>query len=61
MLGPILVSLHNIRFYQRLMADIRRRITAGTFDEFRRTDPRALLGPPAKREELAGQQAAETT
>jgi queuine tRNA-ribosyltransferase len=45
MLGPILVSLHNIRFYQRLMADVRRAIGAGTFDEFRRTDPRCRLGP----------------
>jgi queuine tRNA-ribosyltransferase len=45
MLGPILVSLHNIRFYQRLMADVRRAIGAGTFDAFRRTDPRCRLGP----------------
>jgi queuine tRNA-ribosyltransferase len=47
MLGPILVSLHNIRFYQRLMADIRRSIGEGRFDEFRRTDPRCELGPHA--------------
>jgi queuine tRNA-ribosyltransferase len=26
MLGPILVSVHNMRFYQRLMADIRKAI-----------------------------------
>lgn len=45
MLGPILVSLHNIRFYQRLMSDIRRAIGAGTFDEFCRSDPRCRLGP----------------
>ena len=45
MLGPILVSLHNIRFFQRLMADIRRAIGEGTFDQWRRTDPRAALGP----------------
>jgi queuine tRNA-ribosyltransferase len=45
MLGPILVSLHNIRFYQRLMADVRRAIAAGTFDAFRRADPRCRLGP----------------
>src|SRR4051812_40349800 len=45
MLGPILVSLHNIRFYQRLMADVRRAIGAGTFDAFRQTDPRCSLGP----------------
>jgi len=45
MLGPILVSLHNIRFYQRLMADIRRAIGEGRFEQFRQTDPRCLLGP----------------
>ena len=45
MLGPILVSLHNIRFFQRLMADIRRAIGEGTFDHWRRTDPRAAMGP----------------
>jgi queuine tRNA-ribosyltransferase len=31
MLGPILLSLHNLRFYQRLMADIRERIEHGDF------------------------------
>ena len=45
MLGPILLSLHNVRFYQRLMADVRAAIRAGTFDAFRRSDPRATLGP----------------
>ena len=30
MLGPVLLSLHNIRFYQRLMADIRQAIREGT-------------------------------
>jgi queuine tRNA-ribosyltransferase len=45
MLGPILVSLHNIRFYQRLMGDIRRAIASGTFAQFRQTDPRCRLGP----------------
>lgn len=45
MLGPLLVSVHNIRFFQRLMQDIRRALLEGTFDEFRRTDPRCLLGP----------------
>lgn len=45
MLGPILVSLHNIRFYQRLMADIRQAIASGRFDQFRKNDPRAHFGP----------------
>jgi queuine tRNA-ribosyltransferase len=31
MLGPILVSLHNLRFYQRLMSDIREHIERGDF------------------------------
>jgi queuine tRNA-ribosyltransferase len=47
MLGPILLSLHNIRFYQRLMADIRRSIAQGTFERFARSDARCVLGPSA--------------
>jgi queuine tRNA-ribosyltransferase len=47
MLGPVLASVHNIRFYQRLMADIRQAIGGGTFEAFRRNDPRAELGPAA--------------
>lgn len=31
MLGPIMVSIHNIRFYQRLMAEIRAAINSGSF------------------------------
>jgi queuine tRNA-ribosyltransferase len=46
MLGPILASLHNIRFFQRLMADLRDAIQAGALEDFRRTDPRATLAPP---------------
>jgi queuine tRNA-ribosyltransferase len=45
MLGPILVSLHNTRFFQRLMADLRRAIGEGRFGQFCSTDPRCLLGP----------------
>jgi queuine tRNA-ribosyltransferase len=45
MLGPVLVSVHNIRFYQRLMADARRSIAEGNFERFQRTDPRCSLGP----------------
>ena len=45
MLGPVLVSVHNIRFYQRLMADIRQAIADGRFEDFRRTDGRCTLGP----------------
>ena len=50
MLGPVLVSVHNIRFYQRLMADLRRAIRDGVFAEFRRQDPRCSLGPAAGEE-----------
>ncbi len=48
MLGPILLSLHNIRFYQRLMSDIRLAIGLGRFEEFARLDPRSSLGPAAQ-------------
>jgi queuine tRNA-ribosyltransferase len=34
MLGPILVSLHNLRFYQRLMAKIREAIERDEFDDW---------------------------
>lgn len=45
MLGPILASLHNMRFYQRLMADLRSAIAGETLAEFRATDARCLLAP----------------
>jgi queuine tRNA-ribosyltransferase len=45
MLGPVLVSVHNIRFYQRFMAHLRRAIAGGRFDEFCESDPRCQLGP----------------
>jgi queuine tRNA-ribosyltransferase len=32
MLGPVLVSIHNLRFYQRLMAKIRRMVETDAFD-----------------------------
>lgn len=35
MLGPILLSLHNVAFYCRLMSEIRQAIAAGAFAEFR--------------------------
>ena len=44
-LGPVLVSVHNIAFYQRLMADIRRALRDGVFEQFRASDPRCLMGP----------------
>jgi queuine tRNA-ribosyltransferase len=35
MLGPILLSIHNVTFYQRLVAEARMAIEAGRFQEFR--------------------------
>lgn len=34
MLGPILLSLHNVAYYCQLMGEIRERIEAGTFSSF---------------------------
>jgi queuine tRNA-ribosyltransferase len=34
MLGPMLVSLHNVTFYQRLMSASRAAIKAGVFGAF---------------------------
>ncbi|HEX4793654.1 MAG TPA: tRNA guanosine(34) transglycosylase Tgt [Humisphaera sp.] len=50
MLGPVLLSVHNIRFYQRLMADIRKAIGGGTFEQFRAQDARCQLGPAGEPE-----------
>jgi len=35
-LGAVLCSLHNVRFYQRLMSKIRAALAAGLYDAFRR-------------------------
>lgn len=35
MLGPILLSIHNVTYYQRLVAGARRAIEVGRFEEFR--------------------------
>ena len=48
MLGPVLVSVHNVRFYQRLMADLRRSIGEQSLLFFIQTDPRCSLGPSAQ-------------
>jgi queuine tRNA-ribosyltransferase len=36
MLGPILLSIHNLTYYQRLLAAVRAAIEAGDFEYFRR-------------------------
>jgi queuine tRNA-ribosyltransferase len=53
LLGGTLVSIHNIRFYQSLMATIRGQIAAGTFDAWRRgyVETPAGGGQPAGRED----------
>ena len=35
MLGPILLSIHNLTYYQRLMADARQAIEEDRFEAFR--------------------------
>ena len=35
MLGPILLSLHNVAYYCRLLADVRQAVREGRFAEFR--------------------------
>lgn len=44
MLGPILVTLHNLRHYQRLMLDIRRAITDDAWSAFVRAWPVLHVG-----------------
>ena len=36
MLGPMLLSIHNLTYYQRLLADARAAIEADRFEDFRR-------------------------
>jgi queuine tRNA-ribosyltransferase len=48
MLGPVLLSVHNVRFYQRLMADIRKSIGEGQFESFVQSDKRCGLGPSSE-------------
>src|SRR5690606_24709836 len=43
MLGPILLTHHNLTFYQRLMAEARSRIAAGGFGDWL-AEQRRLLG-----------------
>jgi queuine tRNA-ribosyltransferase len=54
MLGPVLVSVHNMRFYQRLMADVRLAIEEGRFAQFRGADPRCRLAPSADADDALG-------
>lgn len=46
MLGPILVSLHNLRFYQRLMIDLRTTVASDDWAGFAKRWPCAAAGIP---------------
>lgn len=45
MLGPVLLSIHNVTYYQRLLAGARRAIAADRFEDFR-AEKLGLLGQP---------------
>ena len=45
LLAPILGTLHNLWHYQKLMADMRAAIAAGTFQAFRESFYAARLAP----------------
>ena len=44
MLGPILLSIHNLTYYQRLLADAREAIEADRFAEFRLAEDAGWVG-----------------
>jgi len=48
MLAPMLGTLHNLWYYEKLMADMRAAIASGTFVEFRRSfyAARGAITPP---------------
>jgi queuine tRNA-ribosyltransferase len=51
MLGPVLLSIHNLTYYQRLLADARRAIEADRFEQFRREKMRGWAGGRRMRDE----------
>ncbi|HVW36353.1 MAG TPA: tRNA guanosine(34) transglycosylase Tgt [Pirellulales bacterium] len=51
MLGPILLSIHNLTYYQRLLAGARTAIVENRFDEFRREKMRSWGGERADLEQ----------
>jgi queuine tRNA-ribosyltransferase len=51
MLGPILLSIHNLTYYQRLLAGARAAIVENRFDEFRREKMRSWGGERAEPEQ----------
>jgi queuine tRNA-ribosyltransferase len=48
MLAPMLGTLHNLYYYEKLMADMRAAIAAGTFEAFRESfyAARGMATPP---------------
>ena len=61
MLGPILLSIHNLTYYQRLLADARAAIMADRYAEFRAAKLAGAQFIPALLRPLSTQQAAEMT
>ena len=51
MLGPILVTLHNLTYYQRLLAEARAAIAAGWFATFFAEREAGRLGRHRRREQ----------
>lgn len=51
MLGPILLSIHNLTYYQRLLAGVRAAIVENRFNEFRREKIRSWGGDKAEPEQ----------
>ncbi|MFH1268716.1 MAG: tRNA-guanine transglycosylase, partial [Planctomycetota bacterium] len=45
MLGPILLSIHNVTYYQRLLADARAAISQDRFEEFHAEKLRGWTSP----------------
>ncbi|MEM7621867.1 MAG: tRNA guanosine(34) transglycosylase Tgt [Planctomycetota bacterium] len=54
MVGPILVSLHNLRHFQRLMMDLRAAIANDDWPGFARAWPRGAAGLPSELGPVAG-------
>jgi queuine tRNA-ribosyltransferase len=50
MLGPTLLSIHNLTFYQRLMERARRAISQGSFGEFLQEQRKRLEGAPSNQD-----------
>jgi queuine tRNA-ribosyltransferase len=54
MLGPILLTAHNLTYYQDLMRDIREAIEAGRFEALRAAHESRGAGPDDRSAEAGG-------